>query len=63
MLEYSVTSGFALSPIACYTTASNCYLLSLIVVPSYEVHNYFLMISSMATIFVLLVHALVVSDQ
>jgi hypothetical protein len=45
MLEYSVTSAFALFPIACYITASNYYLLSMIVVPPYEVHNYFLMIS------------------
>jgi hypothetical protein len=45
MLEYSVTSGFALFPIACYITASNCYLLSMIVVPPCEVHNYFLMIN------------------
>jgi hypothetical protein len=50
MLEYSVNSGFALFPIACYTTASNCYLLSMIVVPPSEVHNYFLRISWMAVV-------------
>jgi hypothetical protein len=50
MLEYSVKSGLALFPIACYTTASNCYLLSMIVVPPCEVHNDFLMISWMAAV-------------
>jgi hypothetical protein len=50
MLEYCVNSGFALFPIACYTTASNCYHLSMIVVPPCELHNYFLMISWVAAI-------------
>jgi hypothetical protein len=50
MLEYYFNCGSSLVSIACQTTASNCYHLSMIVVPPCEVHNYFLMISWMAAI-------------
>jgi hypothetical protein len=60
MLEYSVKSGFALFPIACYTTVSNCYHLSMIVVPPCEVHNYFLMISWIESAYFCIPHVLCV---
>jgi hypothetical protein len=50
MLRELFISGTSLISIACYSTASNCYHLSMILVPPYEVHNLFLMISWMAAV-------------